>query len=54
MVHIASMPKASSTPPSVVQDGSTIEKSIKKTIEGIQMLLNPQYGNTTHEEEMQQ
>jgi hypothetical protein len=31
---------------------STIEKAIEKKIEGIRIFLNPQYGNTTPEEEV--
>jgi hypothetical protein len=44
--------EASSSPSSAVHDGSTIENAIKKTIDGIQTLLNPVNNMTPEEEEM--
>lgn len=49
MAQIASIPKASQSPLAVPDDGSAIEKTLKKTIDGIQALLNPV--NMTPEEE---
>lgn len=44
---------SSSQPPPTpsVYDSTTLEETIKRTIEGIQKFLNPQHGNTTPEEE---
>jgi hypothetical protein len=52
----SSIPKASqSRSPAVHSDGSTIiEKTIKKTIDGIQTLLNPLNKMTPEEEEMEE
>ena len=46
----SSTTEASSSPSAAVHDGSAIEKTIKKTIDGIQALLNP-FNNMTPEEE---
>jgi hypothetical protein len=55
MVQISSSTTvASSSPSAAVHDGSTIENSIKKTIDGIQTLLNPLNNMTPEEEEMEE
>lgn len=55
MVQISSSTtEASSSPSAAVHDGSTIENAIKKTIDGIQSLLNPLNNMTPEEEEMEE
>lgn len=46
--------EASSQSSAVHADSSTIEKAIKKTIDGIQTLLNPVNNETTEEEKERQ
>jgi hypothetical protein len=50
MTQISSSPKASA-PPSAVHNDDPTEGTIARMIEGILTFLNPQYGNTTPEEE---
>ena len=55
MVQISSSTtEASSSPSAAVHDGSTIDNAIKKTIDGIQSLLNPLNNMTPEEEEMEE
>jgi hypothetical protein len=55
MVQISSSTtEASSSPSAAVHDGSTIENAIKKTIDGIQSLLNPLNNMTPEEEEIEE
>ncbi len=55
MVQISSSTtEASSSPSAAIHDGSTIENAIKKTIDGIQSLLNPLNNMTPEEEEMEE